>query len=191
MTSPTAFYDVAQTVLDCVCDQMTSLAGEAGVPVGYDCPCFRYVSAGEPAIDCCSVECDGADGMLTVHVDDIFPSDDFPVRALLFEPCKAATWVASIVVTAARCAPSMDEQGNPATAEALSANALLMAVDQYAILTALGCCVVADVEGISHKRKRRVRIGISTPQVSEGGCASVEVRAFVEVGSICNCPEGS
>jgi hypothetical protein len=188
--NPTAIYDVAATVLDCVCDAMNAQTGEAGVPDGYACPCFAYISAGEPAIDCCSAECaEGSDGMLTVHVEDVFPSDNFPVRALLFEPCKAATWVASVVVTAARCAPSMDKHGNPVPVGELSANALLMAVDQYAILTALGCCVVGDPPGI--KRKRRVQISGSVPQVSEGGCASVEVRALIEIGNVCNCPEGS
>lgn len=185
MTTPTAFFDVAQSALDCVCAQMDLLSG---TEVGYaGCPCYVFVSAGEPAIDCCSTGCTGPDaGMLTVHVEEAFPSDNFPSRSEGFEPCKAATWVASIVVTAARCAPTMDENGNPAAAADLSDNALLMAIDQYAILTALGCCLVNDPPG--NKRIRRVQITGSRPLVSEGGCASVEVRAAVEVGSVCACP---
>lgn len=185
MTTPTAFFDVAQSALDCVCAQMDLLAGtEDGYP---GCSCLAYVSAGEPSIDCCveGGECSD-NGMLTVHIEEVYPSDNFPGRSEGFEPCKAATWVATLVVTAARCAPSMDEHGNPAASADLSDNALLMALDQYAILTALGCCLVADAPG--NKRYRRVQITGTRPLVSEGGCASVEVRASVDLGPVCGCP---
>lgn len=182
--NPTGIFDTAQTALDCVCEQMDALAVEvAGYP---GCPCLRYVSAGQPAIDCC-IEGDCIDeGMLTVHVESVYPSDVFPSAQEGFEPCKAATWVATLVVTAARCAPPMDEQGNPASPEELSANASLMALDQYAVLTALGCCLPADAP--PGKRTRRVQIVGTQPLVSEGGCASVEVRALVEIGRVCACP---
>lgn len=170
---------------------MDALADEDDAPEGYACPCLVYVSAGEPSIDCCSdLDCEGTQhGMLTAHVEDVYPSNVFPAASEDFEPCKAATWVAQLVITAARCAPTVDEEGNLAPAAELSANASLMAFDQYAILTALGCCLVA--EPVAGKSKRRVQIQGSRPLTSEGGCASVEVRALVEVGQVCACVETS
>lgn len=165
---------------------MDLIAADDATYVG--CPCLTYVSAGEPEIDCCTTECEGPHGRLTVHVESVYPSDTFPNLTPTFEPCKAQTWVAVLVITAARCAPSMDKQGNPASAAELSANALLMAVDQYAILTALSCCLVSEPP--AGKRKRRVLIQESRPLISEGGCAAVEVRASVEVGQMCACSSG-
>ncbi len=134
--------------------------------------------------------CDGASGQLTVHRANVFPSDVFPQQTATFEPCQAQTWVAELVITAARCAPTIDEQGNPASNDLMSANALLMAVDEYAILTALGCCLVDDPP--PGKRKRRVFVQSSTPVTTEGGCSAIEFRALVEAGVICACPpEGS
>lgn len=188
--TPLSFYDVAQAALDCVCAAMNDLTDEDGVPEGYACPCLVFVSAGEPALDCCTTGggCDRTDGMLAVHIEDVYPSNTFPEPTAIFEPCSAQTWVARLVVTVARCYPS-DDEGNPGSAEDLSANALLMAVDQYAVMTALSCCLVEDAP--PGKRKRRVQIEGSRPLVSEGGCSAVEVRVLVEAGVVCNCPQGS
>jgi hypothetical protein len=183
---PTGLFDISQTVLDCVCAQMDLLAETVDDYPG--CPsCLVHVSAGEPAIDCCDGTCEG--GMLTVHVEDTFPSDAFPRRSEGFEPCKAQTWVALVVVTVARCAPSESENGDPPSPEVLTANAWLLAVDSYAALTALGCCLVDDPP--PGKRKRRVLIAGATPVTTSGGCAAVEVRASVEVGQVCACSPAS
>lgn len=188
--NPTAFYDAAQAALDCICSQMDSLAGEEGVPEGYGCPCRVYVSAGEPELNCCTdPSCTDAHGQLTVHVEDVFPSDEFPNPLAAFEPCKASAWATTLVVTVARCAPVLDAQGNPADPDDLSANALLMAVDQYAVMTALSCCLVDDPP--AGKRKRRVQIQASRPLLTEGGCAAVEIRAVVDAGVVCGCVSGS
>lgn len=187
MSQATIFYDVAEAARSCVCLAMESLAEDDAEYPG--CPCLSFVSAGEPMIDCCTEDECGSEGMLSVHIESIFPSDNFPDPFGSFAPCKAGTWVAAIVVTVARCAPTVDEDGNPATPEEMSANALLLSIDQWAVVTGLSCCLVADAP--SGKRKRRVQIGESRPLVSEGGCASFEVRAFVEAGQVCGCPEGS
>lgn len=184
MTTATAFFDVADTALDCVCQMMDDLAATDDAYPG--CPCTPYVSPGEPPIDCCTDDCTG---MLTVHVEDLFPSEEFPLVATTFEPCKAATWVASIVVTVGRCSPVMDEEGNPAEPDTLTANAAVMGKDSWAVMTALGCCLVQNAP--AGRRKRRVQIQGSRPLVADGGCAVIEVRAFVECGPVCNCVNGS
>ncbi len=185
MSQATAFFDVAQSALDCICAQMDDIAVDDETYPG--CPCWSYVSAGEPSIDCCDTKCDGG-GMLTVHVEDVFPSDNFPLPISTFEPCKAGTWVAVLVVTLSRCTPSQDDQGNVDT-DGIAASARLLAIDQYAALTALGCCLVNDPP--PGKQKRRVLIQDSRSLVSEGGCASVEIRAAVEAGRACSCTSGS
>lgn len=188
MTAPTAFHDVAEVVLGCVCDEMDSIAAEVDTYPG--CPCWAYVSAGEAAFDHCCQDCEGQSGELTVYVSDAFPSDNFPVASAA-DPCKAATWVAQVVVTASRCAPSSDESGNPPSPEDLTANAELTSIDLYAILQGLMCCLRADPVG--HKPRRRVQISQagSTTVPSSGGCVGTEVRAYVEVGSVCGCGSGS
>jgi len=182
--TPDGIFTVAQTALDCVCAAMDDLAETVEGYAG--CPCLVYVSAGEPQIECCTEAFPCSDnGMLTAHLEDVYPSDNFPVPLGGFEPCKAATWVATLVITSARCARQMDDEGNIAEAQEMSDSAMLMAIDQYAILTALGCCLVAEAP--ARKAKRRVQIIGTTPQTSEGGCASVEVRALVELGPVCAC----
>jgi hypothetical protein len=128
--------------------------------------------------------------MLVAHVENVYPSDNFPEPSDGFEPCKASTWVVALVITVARCAPTMDEEGNPAEPTELTANARLLAIDTYAALTALGCCLVDDPP--PGKRKRRVQVQGARPVTTSGGCAAVEVRALVEAGQVCSCPpEGS
>lgn len=181
------FFNAAQAAMDCVCEQMNLLADVD--PDFPGCPCLQVIPAGEPAIECCTSDECGSEGMLSVHVDSIFPSDNFPNPTAEHQPCKANVWVAQIVVTVARCAPTMDEQGNPRPPEEITANGLLMAKDQWAVMSALSCCLPDETTGLG-KRKRRVMIGESQTLVSEGGCSSFEVRAFVEAGVVCNCPDG-
>lgn len=185
VTEPSAFYDVLASVLSCVCEQMEDVAANDQTYPG--CPCIQYVSPGEPTIDCCSDDCGEDAGRLTVHMEDVFPSDVFPGAATSYEPCKAATWAVAVVVTVARCVQQgQDLQPNP---DDLEAAARVQAIDAFAVMTALGCCVVGDAP--AGKRKRRVVISGSTPITEEGGCVGTEIRALVEAGPICACQSGS
>lgn len=189
MTAPTAFYDVAEIVLDCVCEQMTTVKDT--IPTYGGCPCLVYVSPGEPAFDACCRPCDGsAHGQLTVQIEDVFPSANFPSGEQFLFPCKAAAWVVSVRIIVARCIPTMDEQGRIDPA-AQSAAAEMLATDLYAVLQALTCCVTADA--VPGKTKRRVSISaVGNVEIpSEGGCGGIEVRAAIEAGPVCGCPEGS
>lgn len=189
MTAPSAFYDVAELVLDCVCEKMDSLKDEDPTYAG--CPCVTYVSPGEPAFDTCCQSCDGsAHGQLTVQIEDVFPSDNFPSGGQFAFPCKPASWVVQVKVVVARCVPTIDEQGHIDPA-AQSEAALLLATDLYAALQAITCCVPA--QPVPGKTKRRVSISTAgnTTLIPEGGCGGVEVRAFIEAGPVCGCVDGS
>lgn len=186
--TPTGFFDVAQLALDCVCASLDAQAGEEGVPESYGgCPCLSYVSAGEPAVDCCTKTSgeDCSSGVLTVHTESIYASNNFPEQQASFSPCEAASWVADIVVTLTRCHPTQTSTGKMPKAEALTEAALVQGIDTYAVLQGLGCCLSA--EAIPGKRKRRVQIVNAQALVSDGGCSVVEVRAAVEIASICGC----
>lgn len=186
MSAATIIYDLASAALSCVCEAMADIADEDASYPGCPSSCFTYVSAGEPVVDCCASDCDDPGGMLTTHVESVFPSDNFPNPSAGFAPCKAATWVAVLVVTVARCVDTLDEQGNPqGTPDDWSDSARLLAIDQYAALTALSCCLVADP--VPGKTTRRVQIIESRPVTTSGGCAAVEVRAFVDAGRVCAC----
>lgn len=180
---PDGFFDLQQTVADCVCAQMNDLAAED--PTYPGCACLVFVSPGEPTIDCCT-DCGESDGRLTVHIEDIFPSDVFPSSATTFEPCKAHTWVVGLVVTVARCLPQKGPEPEPVD---LVEAARTQAIDAYAVMTALGCCVVKDPP--AGKRKRRVLVTGSSPLTEQGGCTGLEVRALVEAGSVCSCQQES
>lgn len=190
MTQSSAFFDVAQMALDCICTTMQTIETDI---VGYDCPCRSYVSPGEPAFDNCCQECGQTNhGQLTVHIQDVFPTDTFPTPSAFIFPCAPAVLVAQLVVTVARCTPSPDEQGNPPSPEDLSANAELLATDLYAAYIGLTCCLTQ--QAVPGKSKRRVQIANAgiTATPTEGGCAGIELRAYVEVGARCACPpEGS
>jgi hypothetical protein len=187
----TSFYDVARLALDCVCEKMEALTDElAEDGIKYGCPCRAYVSPSAPVFDdCCSSDCGNEQhGQLTVYINDVFPSDNFPTPSNSILPCKAAVHVVSLVITVARCVPTVNEQGQPPPAEAIEAAAQIGAIDMWTVITALQCCVTADLP--LNKSKRRVQIASAgTASVPEsGGCAAIEIRALVEAGVVCGCP---
>jgi hypothetical protein len=191
----TSFYDVARLALDCVCDKMDSLTEElAEEGITYGCPCRAYVSPSAPVFDdCCDWRCTEGEshGQLSVYINDTYPSDNFPSPSGFIFPCKPAVHVVSLVITVARCAPTMDEQGVPPPVEEIEAAAQIGAIDMWAVTTALQCCVPDNPP--PGKTKRRVQItSAGTASVPEqGGCAAIEIRAFVEAGVVCGCPSES
>jgi len=185
--NPETFYAVLESVLSCVCAAMEDVRATDDTYPG--CPCIALIVAGEPIISCCDESCDGPGGMLTVSLDNIFPSDSFPDQTSTFEPCKAQTWVESVVVTVARCAPQPDDAGNEPDAVEFAEAARIQAMDAYAVATGLGCCLVQDAVG--HKSKRRVQFDSARPLTEEGACVGLEVRAFVEAGTVCGCRQDS
>lgn len=183
MTTPAAFFDLAEALLDCVCAQMTEIADTDADYAG--CPCAVFVSNGPPAHDFCCEPCDGtAGGQVTVHVETVYPSDNFPDPSETYEPCRATTWVAALTVTVVRCAPIPDEQGRVDPTEN-AAVARTQSIDAYAALQALSCCLGNDAP--PGRRNRRIAIQGSTAAVEAGGCASVTVSALVEAGRVCGC----
>lgn len=190
MPEPSAFFDLAETVLDCICSTMETL--HADDPTYPGCPCYAFVSVGAPALDSCCGNCSEGDshGLLAVTLNNVLESNSFPNSDPATHPCAAQLLVAEIGVTVARCVPTIEETGRQPTAALIEASSLVLYTDLWATLIALTCCVTASPS--PGRRKRRVAVTQAGPQDADGGCGSITVTALVEAGVLCPCPaEGS
>lgn len=190
MPNPTIFFDVAEAALGCICGSMETLAERSDLSDYPGCPCRAYVSPVSPPFDACCDNCDSgtSKGQLTVHVEEIFPTDNFPSRSAVIHPCKATSYAALIVVTVARCSPQMKEGGNPPTEDAIALAARNLAIDRMAVIDGLTCCL-PDLPPPG-KRRRRVQL-INVRNLSENECLAFEARAYVDAGIACSCTEVS
>lgn len=183
--NPEVIYQAAEFILGCVCGRMSEISQDLDNYSG--CPCRAYVSPGSPAFDDCCDSCSGdeAGGQLTVHVEDVFTSDNFPSRTTVIFPCRPASYVGTFVVTVARCVPTMDEKGDPPTPQEMDAASRKIMIDQQAVLDALSCCL-PDFPPAG-KRKRRASLAGFRVIPESGGCMGFEVRINVDLGAICSC----
>lgn len=114
--------DLRQTVTDAVA------CTAAGTPA------VSYVANGEVAWDSC------CNGMVAVVPGRIYPTRQFPAEDITPESIycgSLAVWDLSVVVL--RCAPTLDNQGNPPSPEALQASAVEALDDAQAVFRALQC----------------------------------------------------
>lgn len=188
-SDPLVTYEAADVLLGCVCSRMVELKDLVEDYPG--CPCWAYVSPATPAFDSCCEDCPGGEGgQLTVHLEDLFPSESFPTKTPLVFPCAPASYVGVYVVTVARCAPSMDEQGRPPPMEVMDRAARTIMVDQLAVYDAVSCCL-PDLPPPGKKRRRAAIQSLRLIGES-GGCNAFEVRVAMDLGVVCRCPpEGS
>lgn len=160
-----ALYTAAAALLACV--RATLAVTVAGVP---DRVCLV---PGELAWD----ECDC--GLLAVTVGRVYPSSTFPTDVSL-DPrqvdCAPPYTVADVTVTVLRCAPTVDEAGNPPTCDDLAAAAATWRADAAAVLTGVACCLPDLVDA---GRIEQYRIGDLTPLGPEGGCMGSELRVTI------------
>lgn len=192
---PLAFYNVASIALECVCQQMNAIRERQEAessPAAYPgCPCHAFVALAAPPHDYCCTECEGGgDGQLTVHVSNIFESENFPTPAPKIHPCKSTLWVATITVTIVRCSKVFEsERGDPPTDEEAEAEAAVGLMDRWAALQALTCCLPTVGMPVGSRRRRKVQIASSLPISDDGGCAGSITTALVDAGFICGCEE--
>jgi hypothetical protein len=172
----------AKELLDCACEAL----GDANVSP-YGCPERACVYNGgvEVAFDDCCV------GQLWVSWGRTYPTSSFPVELSDRDltACLAhGTYLATdFEVGIIRCAPTLDEQGNPPSCEAIEQSALQMHHEARVILRAVTCCMkewTADTA--------RPRYGIWREQVPAGdGGLCVGSVLKVTVGEpLCTCFPG-
>jgi len=156
---PDLIVRLTQELLDCCCSALEKTA--------CGCPGRAFVSAGAVAHD----DCCACDGQLWVGVERVFAYDRFPAPAgmLTCLPPLAA----DIVIGVIRCAPTVDDNGNPPTVDALNASSAQVYEDAYAVMNGVLCCLAPT------SKARPAVIGNQRPVGPAGGCVGTELRLTV------------
>lgn len=169
---PLLLYNVAAQLLECARAELaTTDAGE---------PALVSVVDGLPAHDNC---CDGG-GQLYAYVETIAPMTSFGAVDPAPIKCAVGSLGITVVVGVVRCAPGLDDNGNPPAASVIDASAREKLADMLALFTSVTCCLAAwnsDPDGwegqvLSHR---------SIPPL--GMCAGSEMRVLVTVDDPCWC----
>lgn len=115
-----------------------------------------------PADDCC-------DGLVWVRVATIIatPGDGSQDRTLRPAVAPIPAHATLLEAGAMRCAPTLDEQGNPPAPEEYTASALASAQDRQAIRAAIECDLPADLVALNADGQL---VGAWLP-IDDGGCA--------------------
>lgn len=161
-------YDIAAFLLDCACESLATT--DAG------CPERRCVVPGSEAevVNCCQNQ-----GQLTVALNRIFPSDNFPNPSLgQTGNCDSPYTVAVYNVDIFRCMPPGRMEVAP-TCDQLDSTAFTNMQDMWAVRNGISCCFrdedrSNDVIGHGY----RWTLGDHTNLVPEGSC----VGSRLEVG---------
>lgn len=156
--TPDLITRLTQELLDCCCSALEKTA--------CGCPDRAFVSAGAVAWDRC---CDG--GQLWVGVERIYAYSAFPAPAGIincFPPLAA-----DIVIGILRCAPTVNDQGEPPTVDALNTSSAQVYEDAYAVTNGVLCCLVPT------QRERLFVMGNQRPVGPSGGCTGSELRLTV------------
>jgi hypothetical protein len=151
-------------ILACACECLNSYGS-------CQCPCRNFISAGPPVWDmeaCCT------DGQLTVHVDRIFATDNFPAEQGRVNTCQAAL-AAEVVVTLLRCFPGLKDDGSAPTGDEIGAASELIYQDLYVLTN----CIICNLSSRSKQQLAMYRGSrILTPQ---GGCIGAELRFTIQL----------
>lgn len=156
-------YQALTAILDCV---NTGLPA----PVGRVC-----AVPGVLAWDDC--EC----GVLAASVMHVYPSRAFPTDAggvAAFLSCPVLYDAVDITITVLRCAPTLDQNGNPPSCVALAGSAAGWRADAAAVRATLACClpVLRDAGVVKDFVLRDL-----VPVGPEGGCSGMEARLTIAV----------
>jgi hypothetical protein len=159
-------WDRASDLLDCAVTELDANADSHQVA---GAPAYRFVAPGgqiafDNCCDCDHEEDDGCGGQLYVRVIKAHPVSPIPTKILREIPCPDTIGV-HLAIGVIRCAASLDDDGNPPSAETLNAESAQMVCDMAALLRALECCDTDD---------ERTTIDTWTPLGPAGGCAGGE-----------------
>lgn len=150
-----------QEILDCAC------AALAETVCG--CPCRAYVAVGDVSWDQC---CDG--GQLWVKATRVYVTESFPQEKADALICGVGL-AADVQVGVLRCAPVLDDQGNPPTPEALTTSSSQVYEDMYALMNSIICCLSAT------KKCRKFVMRGATSLGPQGGCVGTLINLSIEL----------
>lgn len=132
-------------------------------------PCRVGIVHGEVADDSCEKNLQtGADGQLTISLMNVITLyDDSP---------KCGEERTRFLIRLVRCAPGMDDQGNPPKPEVLEASAIALRADGDALYRAVTCCWLprAALSSVT-----------LTPYGPAGGCAGWTLEVEVSDRACC------
>lgn len=119
-------------------------------------------------------------GVAWVRVVAIFPSTNFPLPDVAYQPCGPGQWAAVLEMGAARCAPTPGKDSIPSGDEW---NAVAAAVqDDAAAMRRALCCWT----GLDLNEDRMYMPGTWAPLTTEGGCVGGVMPVTVMIGA-CDC----
>lgn len=160
--TPDLLDQLLTSLLACACECLNTYS-DCG------CPCRNFVSAGAPPQDQC---CDG--GQLAIWADRIYVHGNFPSEQGQVQVCMAPL-AAEITLRLDRCFPTVKDNGEPPTADEISAASAAIYKDQYTLTRCLIC-------NLSSKRKLQEAVfrgsRIIPPQ---GGCISIEFKFTIQL----------
>jgi hypothetical protein len=133
--------------------------------------------------DCC--------GQLAVAVSRTYLSDNFPLEFAAGpqqlgagSPCGPAWLVAELAVQVVRCAPTLDDAGNPPSCIALDTSAQETLADAWLVRRAVTCRLaqLADVDQLVD-----YRVGAQLLLGPEGACVGSQLPVLVCLDNACQC----
>lgn len=151
---------------------------------GYDRPVARaFLNPGlDTPWDACADNCDG---QLWVRVIERFPSGTpFPSRDTSAKSCHPLAWATTLAVGVLRCTPTVNDDGSPPAADAMTASALEMTEDAAILEEALRCCFA---ETAGSQLVARLILGAWVPLGPQGGCVGGEWQLTI-ASPVCACP---
>lgn len=162
--NPQALSILFDSVLACACSALDEMST-------CGCPCRKFVAAGPPVWDleaCCP------DGQLTVHMDRMYVSGNYPANFQGSIICSAPLAV-EFSLTLLRCHPTLSENGDAPPISALDDAANQIHDDLYIMTNAVICCLASTA-----KRQPFTVLGanILGPQ---GGCVAAQVRLSAQL----------
>lgn len=168
--SPTWFGETGLRLLECA---RTALEDDGGRAPG-----LAHLTPGSfPAWDNC---CESG-GQLYVRMPTVQPSGN-PFPTMFTQPrCAPPLLAVQYGVGVIRCTPTLDDSGEPPTAEELTASALELWRDAHVLQEAILCCL-KDAPGV-----QTYVMGAWNAQGAEGGCAGGEWTINVGLPSCEGC----
>jgi len=124
-------------------------------------------------------------GQLALAIRRTYSSDTFPALSTSDNQgkCGPQFQVAEVVVSVARCVPSLDDEGRPPPCDALLTAALTVESDRSSVRQSLACCLQALWKA---QRIGAYAIGDSVTVGDLGGCVAVETALWIGIRS-CLC----
>ena len=121
-------------------------------------------------------------GQLYVRLVEVFPTAGTTAAFPSIDSqqqCGVSMLAAQLAVGVIRCAHTVDDEGNPPTAQEMTVDALKTTEDMSSLLQAITCCWGPE--------QRQWKLSNWTPQGVRGGCVGGEWTVYVAV-SPCGCP---